>query len=546
MNNIMYKIKAVLFSSVALVALLLASCADDDGNYTYLSDYDAGEIIIDTIGIANRTILSHTMNPGDTIVFEPNVTYKYMERLRYRWFVLPLTNYTYQAVQVGNTYEYPQGDTIAYTKKLDWIVDLDPGSYRFYFMAEDSVTGLKAYYQAQGQYVTVAQEGSQSGLYLLVERDGETDIEIFTSELMLIYGSLSCYYNYYSEQAGERLEGEPLWIRGTHTGSTSRDGYMVATTKNLYRLNEVGLQIMDEWDDMFYDTPDTFSPECFIYTNYCDFLINDGKLHVLYTKQTNDRKFSSPIAGDYEAYPYLMFSTYTSYGAVTDAIGAYQVIFDKKNNKFRPYYGYASSVSSFASTVSDAYVDANNVPETVKAVFNSGGNTTCVIVEDEDGSYNLYRYLFYNVVDDGDLSADGSRSVLSLDGCTDIANAKLYAGNTSGYAFYYATDNTVYSFSASSGQTTSNVFYECEDGETITAMYNYGSLGGGWPTSDCILWIATWNESTEEGKLLQYEIDVNYGIPYSYYGPMYAGTDENPIVTTGWGKIVGMTCNDAE
>lgn len=541
MNNI----KSLIITCLTAGALSLASCSDDDGNYSYLSDYDAGEIVIDTIGIANRLVLQQTLYPGDTIVFEPNVSYKYMERLRYRWFVLPLTNYTYQAVQVGNIMEYPAADTIAYTKQLNWVVDLEPGAYRFFFMAEDSVTGMKAYYQAQEQYTTVNQDGSQSGLYLLVERDGETDIEIFTSELMLIYGSLNCYYNYYSEQAGQRLEGEPLWIRGTHTGSTSRNGYMVATTTNLYRLNSVGLTIMDEWNDMFYDTPETFSPECFFYTNYCDFLINDGKLHVLYSNKTNDRKFSSPIAGDYEAWPYLMFNTYTSWGAATDAIGAYQVIYDQKNHKFRPYYSQATSLSSFSSTVSDAYVDANNVPETVKAVFNNGGNTTCVIVE-QDGAYWLYRYLFYNVADDGDLSADGSRSVLSLDGLTDIANAKLYAGNSDGYAFYYATDNTVYSFSTSSGQTTSNVFYECEAGETVTAMYNYGSLGGGWPTSDCILWVATWNEQTQEGKLLQFEVDINYGTINTLYGPMFGAGDENPVITTGWGKIVGMTCNDAE
>lgn len=30
------------------------------------------------------------------------------------------------------------------------------------------------------------------------------------------------------------------------------------------------------------------------------------------------------------------------------------------------------------------------------------------------------------------------------------------------------------------------------------------------------------------------------------WGPMFGAGDENPVITTGWGKIVGMTCLDAE
>ena len=132
-----------LFASIGFIA-----CYDDEGNYTYLSDYEAGEIVIDTFGLSQteRTALS-TLYPGDTVELELNVNYAYMENLRYRWFALPLTNYSYEPVQVGNSLEYPPADTISYEKKLHWVVDFDPGQYRFYFMAEDSVRGLKAYFQ---------------------------------------------------------------------------------------------------------------------------------------------------------------------------------------------------------------------------------------------------------------------------------------------------------------------------------------------------------------------------------------------------------------
>lgn len=523
---------------------VLSSCYSDDGNYSYLSKDEAGEITFDTIGIANRLALNYSLNPGDTVVFEPNVHYSHPERLRYRWFVLTLNQGQYRPVQNGNVMEYPPADTIAYTKKLNWVVDLTPGTYRFYLMAEDSVTGMRGFYQAQEVYTSVNQKGTQGGLYLLTERDGQTDIEIFTSSLMLIYGGDNCYYDYYRKTTGKYLEGKPRWIRGTHTGKTQKNGYLVATDKNLYRLNSVGLETMNDWSNMFYNTPEKFDPQCAFYTNNCDFLINNGKLHVLYANKANDRKFSEPVAGDYEAYPYLMFNTIASWRPVTGAISAYQVVYDEKNHKFRPYYNAGTQVTSFKRTTSDAFVDANAVPGTVRAVFNGGGESSCVILDLNDSIW-LYRYCFYNVVDNGDLSANGSRSIINLKNCTDIRNAKLYASCTQGTAFYYATDNAVYSFSTSSGTDTSNTIYTCEPGETVTAIYAYGSAGGGWPTSSCILWIGVWNENTQDGKLIQYEVDNNYGLANSQWGPMF-GAPDNPVVTTGWGKIVGMTCVDAE
>ncbi|MGM9716782.1 MAG: hypothetical protein ACI3YQ_00765, partial [Prevotella sp.] len=197
---------------------------------------------------------------------EDDGNYKYPERLRYSWYYLTLTNYQYLPVQQGNSLVYQPADTICHTKKLDWTVDLTPGQYRFFLMAEDTITGMKGFYQA-GNYTTVASGGTLSGLYLLTERDGQTDLEVFTLGLMLIYGEQSCHYKYYS------VEG---------------------------------------------------------------------------------------------------------------AIDAWQVIYDKQNRKFRPYFSQASQVSSFKSTSSDAVVDANNVQGNVKAVFQSGGNYTTVITEIAD------------------------------------------------------------------------------------------------------------------------------------------------------------------
>ena len=534
----------LLCGSFLLAATLLAGCAQDDGNYDYLPDEEVSkiELNVDTT-ITKNPYFIYNLDPGQEVDYHLRVKYAYPERLQYRWFLLKTYYNTYRAEQIGNAMVYPPADTIYYEKDLKWTCDLEPGTYFLYCKATDPTNGMTGYWQTT-QYITVSSPGTQGGLYLLTERDGQTDIEVFTSDLMLIYSGLACHYKYYSSAMGHYLEGKPRFIKGTHTGKASKNGYLVATDKNLYRLNATGLTTMNTWDNIFYNTPATFNPQTSFYTNSCDFLLNDGKLYVTYANQTNDCKFSEPIAGDYEAFPFLMRNTYTTWRPVTGAINAWQVLYDQKNKKFRPYFSGGVSMSNFKSTVAEAVVDANSVPGDVKAVFQGGGNYTCVITVIGGKPY-LYRYCFYNVVDDGDLSAEGERSIIDLSGCEDIMNAKKFCSNTAGYAFYYYTDKGVYSFSASSGETVSHQVYACEAGEEVTSIYIYGSAGGGWPTSNCILWIGVWNNSTQDGKLVQFEMDVNYGVPTSMWGPMF-GAPDNPLITTGWGKIVDMTNIDAE
>ena len=163
-----------------------------------------------------------------------------------------------------------------------------------------------------------------------------------------------------------------------------------------------------------------------------------------------------------------------------EAINAEQVIYDKKNHCFRPLYPMATSVSKFKSTNPDAYADANKLPADPVVILNGYNNSTWAILDYEDSRW-LYQFCFNNVVDKGDLSYGGERAIQNLDGCTDIKNAKYWASNTGGSAFFYATDDAVYSYSTTSGNATSNKIYTCENGEKVTALYLAGSQGGGWP-----------------------------------------------------------------
>ena len=522
------------------VACFMSSCAQDDGNYDYLPDEEVSKIVLerDTVRSKNGYVLQN-IDPGGEYEMNLRVQYAYPERLQYTWFYLKSNYGNYQQVVEGNALVYPKRQIIYREKDLKWTCDLEPGTYKIYCEAKDTVNGMMAYYFAS-PYTVVSQPGNVSGLFLLTEREGQSDLEVFTDPLMMIYGPLSCKYQAYSSAVGHYMEGKPRFIYATHTGKTSKNAYLIATDKNLYRISTSGFQTVNTWEDMFYNTPEVFNPQDAFFVNNCEFLINDGKMHVLYANQPNDMKFSEPIAGDYVAYPFLSHETRTTWRPVEGAINAWQVIYDQKNHKLRPYFNQSSQVSNFKSTVSDAVVDANNVPGDVKAVFQMGNSYTGIVTHISGKPY-LYIYNFYNRIDNGDLSGQGARSIIDLSGCEDIMNATMYKSSLASGGFYYATPKGVYGFSSLSGATTSRVVYACEPGEEITCIYGWGS--GGWPSASMctIMWIGIWNEQKQDGKLFMSEMDMDNCVTSTMWGPMFGGSGE-PVITTGWGKIKGMCC----
>ncbi len=542
----------------------LTACVDDDTNYDIniiTNEHGTNTEIkleFDTLrhGGQNPLMYQPSLDQGQNIRMTMKVAYAYPERLKYTWIVVPYANGQPRTHQVGNKVVYEQPDTIGHALDLDYTVNLEPSSYQFYLIAEDTVSNLSSSFTSVASYqgISVNKPGIKSGLYLLTEtQDGNTDIEIYTSSLMLIYGGDNAITHYYSGLKGKPIPGKPRFIRGASDGTVksyvSKSAYMVATDKGLYRLNTAGLETMDTWNDMFYSTPTVFNPQKFIYTLNCEYLINDGKIYTLYTNRANSRKFSAPIAAadneGYVAAPFMMRNPRYDYSNKQGVINAGQVIYDSKNRRFLPYYAQRTSLSNFLATADSARLDANRLPVQPKAIVNGYNNETFAIM-DIDGKPYLYRYLFYEVVDKGDLSADGSRSIIDMSGCEDFANAKLFSDYTCGAALYYSSGKDVYSFSPVTGQKTANKIYTCEDGEEVTCIYAWGSGGGGWPTSSCILFIATWNEAAKTGKIVQFEMNHTTGLPNTMFGPMFGGGDQNPVITTGFQKIIDMTSLDAE
>jgi len=498
------------FRFIAL-GLLLApfvfttSCIKDYGNYTYVN---IEGIQIDTIGLVGTDTVGYSLiDPifrnaqiGETLRYKPFVIYsKDASQLEFAWFIY---DYHYRPVQSGATMINPPADTVSRTHDLNWLVDADPGEYSLWLMVTDPETGIIG---TRRYNLRIPSPGSRRGLYILTEYNGMSDIALYGSPSVpsWIMGGDHFTENYYSGLHGEMIPGAPRFI--AVGGNWSNVYYYAFTEQAGLRINQDGMQVMDDFNTMFYSVPN-FNPQAEIVANWnCDYLINDGKLHVLYTDKAHDRKFSAPIAGTYHATSYLQVSTRADYGAVTGAINADQIIFDELTNSFRPYYARAATLSRFGSTAPDAILDANNLGSKPIAILEMDGRTACIMRN--GGRDSLYVFNFYNVVDDGDLSALGSTSRQNLGGCEGISGAKFFTSfsGLGSSAFFYATDKKVYGYSITSGQSSSNDIYECSTGEEITCicLLNIDGL----PQGGRIFWIGVWNESTGKGKLVELEVD---------------------------------------
>jgi hypothetical protein len=515
--------KTRLFNSTLFLLLfvLVTGCNKDLGNYNY--DYDKAPLLtIDTIGI-DRTDLFVAWTIGDTVHVTPNVTYnRNMDNLVYRWFVI---DYPYQTVTEGNAQVWPPADTICRTLSLDYVINLKPGKrYILYFMARDTVSNFTTFFSMRN-YITIPEAGIRNGIYCLQEKEGRVDIDVIGSSRALVFSNYHDVDYWSSLHPGEPLEGEARLINYSSSG-----GYFyIFTGEQGLRVNPSSMTIMERWEEMFYDAP-AYNPQAVVGINNCDFLINDGKLHVHYIQSYGERKFSIPIPGQYDLAPTLATQTIASWGAVAGAIGAYQVVYDKSSGSFRPFFNKGISLGQFSETVPEAVFDVNRMEGELVYANTVNSGETMAIMKRDDG-YFMHVACFHNVVDNGNLA----RRLLPLDGLEGLASATCFASGLAGPALFYGSGKNVYSYSYTTGQTASHLLWEGDAGDEVTALCLLGT--GGFPTSGRILWIAVWNEASRAGRLVEFEINPVSGVAEAMYAPMFSGIPDNPVYHEGLGKV---------
>ena len=368
-----------------------------------------------------------------------------------------------------------------------------------------------------------APAGNYTRICCLQETDNNKDIDGLRTRRALILGTGYDRGIWGENNTSRQIEGTPKLMWYSSTGNW----FYIATDQEMIRVAPTGMQIMDTWNDgLFWETPSVYSPEAFMTVNRCDFFINNGKLHVLNASISGDRKFPGAITGDYELFPYLSSQTIQSWGAVSGAINAYQIVYDTKAKSYKSFFNKATSLSRFNTAAEDAQFNVNAMQGTPVYINTINGGVTAAIMKRETGEYFIDVANFCNVVDNGYLAQISK----PLSGCSDLDKATCFESGTGGSAIFYGAGNKVYSYSYTTGQSTSSLLWSGEAGDEVTCMRLLST--GGFPTAGRVLWIGVWNESAKEGRVIEFEIDPDSGLSDSSCRDM-SGIEGHPCVHTG-------------
>lgn len=555
------KTKIKYMVALLLCAMSVTACFKDKGDYDYTN---INQLTIDTVGFAAKGLAFSSTWPmyrvelGDEVTldegFELNVTYgnRSLDHLQYAWILSP---YPYQQTTQGNELVWPSVDTICRTKILQWKVEnLEPypKMYNLTFMAHDTQTGDKAYYQFTGN-IWFDAVGAISGIYVLSEYDGNTDIDIYKTDRYLLTttntGVLPTIEKQkFSQVHGAPINGKPLYI------NTRSQNFYVFTDQDALLLNyQSGLQIMQRKESMFTQMPEQWNPQVFnaraaSAVSNCGMLINDGKLYAFFAETGESTPQFSPALStidgkDYQLDNYIAINVYRS-----SAGRHITVFYDKKNNCYRPYYNGARSTIGAFQCDPNSKLDITNITGRVITTMTTGSNRIFSFIEQDDPDnsgqklYYLYKLNFYSL-QSGPTTDFVDGTPVNMSACPDIAKATMFASNNDGNAFIYATDKAVYGVGPNSSSTnpTWHLIHTLEAGEEVTMLQTSWKMG--WPNSADILWIGIWNESANEGTLVEYKINTTTGKPYEQTDlandPVGIGYPDlpHPFVTKGFGKI---------
>jgi hypothetical protein len=493
------------YMMMALGILSFTACHEDKGNYDYRELID---FYVDQQDIpANITITQfHTLNLSSRLVYGGN-----KEELEYKWIIVSTSNM--ETVDVR--------DTLATTEDLSAPVSVAPGSYLLFFTATDRESKRSTL-----QQYNLKVEGSiGAGLLVLHEKNGVVDCDLIKSKALSTSLARDTVLRALYSQAnpGYPLAGKPLQMAVLSLAPFASYVYLWTDADGV-RLSSVDMSITHHFADLFFAAPETVKPQGYNLTGggIVEILINDGKYYFLSvlnltSGSEKDLLFAS-TPGDYHAAPY----------AVQASVSTTPMFYDQTTMRF---YAYSTEVIPVTSTVPGNAFDFGNVGKKMvymEAGFGTGRYLAVFKnpVEDEK------RYLYVMNLNTAAASPFAATAAYDISAWTDIANAGRFTFGTRGPVGFYATDSHVYRYTYDPNDFSVQPIVQeawpyIPTGETIAALQltKYGS------SQDKYLLIATYNETSREGKIYMIEVDVTNGTcattPTSTY--------------TGFGKVAGMT-----
>ncbi len=255
--------------------------------------YDEGEVITVT-GIES---VYNKVAYVDRLVLDPQISSsKPGATFEYFW-----------AVYETNVQGYaPTLDTIATTKALDYLVDLTPKGWVLVFGAKNTQTGYQQVVTATLSVSTLFTRG----WYVLKDDGSNTDVDLFSTPTSIIPAER--FDNVFSQINGRKLQGTARFMalftnyRTFVTGMNANTRVLAFASSQDASVSELAtLGVTNDFDGMFYEAPAIRAPMAFASdVVQAIYVMNDGKIHLIYTMSANVGKFGAPMMINPQNSPY--------------------------------------------------------------------------------------------------------------------------------------------------------------------------------------------------------------------------------------------------
>ncbi|RPD39931.1 PKD-like family lipoprotein [Chitinophaga barathri] len=326
-------------SLAACCMLLLSACYKDHGNYTY--DLPE-EITITGIGSDYDKV-----SLVDRITLDPKVSSTDPQAEFSCWWGIYETNVQGSA---------PKVDTIGRSKALDYLVKQPAKGWVLVFGAKNLHTGFSKIVTARVNVITQFTRG----WYVMKHTGGQTDVDLFLTPSGIIgEGKME---NVFSLVNGRKLDGAAR-LFGYYTNYKSDVTGAMANTKGLFILTDKDVSVVNMntfkeirgFNSLFYETPATKRPGSISEGSSANYLVNDGRLHSIYSMSANVGMFGGVQLRDDNNSPYNLadyFLTLNYYNPF---------FFDQSSSSFVSATGTGTVLSSVSdATGSEMSANRNN------------------------------------------------------------------------------------------------------------------------------------------------------------------------------------------
>jgi len=524
MNRLPFTLYRIPFAIIAVVAMLMTSCYKDEGNYDY---HTLDQVRIDTVGTG---ILSeYAIMRFDTLELHPDVTFNGQKvtdgddsPLDYQWTIFSAVTGASGSTVV---------DTIGHTRNLKAVISRTGGNYYVQLVVTNRRDDIRQFLRIP---ISVS-EVFDGGWMVFYERNDVPE----TSDLALIYNpwtklnaNYNRYYtNLYETTNGTLLQGKPIRCLDIAVSLSSGNNYVgLCTDKTLVGVSENGIELAVAFGEFFHNAPSVESPTWYgehgsgvmsgqnsevvinnnkVYTNTYSFSATEGR-----NTRFGVAKFTDDVVGTLAPWNSEVPST-LNYGVV---------VYDQTYHCFRyAAYNEARLQQFGAQDTNLAAFDVNNTGMELLMGDWGRGESMGTTIRPYDYlimSKGNARYLAVaNFATTTPAATNIGVRLYPLDGiCPDIQNITSFAASHVGSFVYYAAGSRLYNLAYDSQQPASVAWEAPSADEVVTCVrimkYYHGTVYGYGlvPRADNLVHIATWNETTREGRVYQYLINSASGI----------------------------------